>query len=53
MTKLVIYTDLDGTLLDYDSYSHAAADALLDELEGHGVPVIIANWNHFYRSGGL
>jgi len=43
MTKLVIYTDLDGSLLDHDSYSHAAADALLAELEVHGVPVIIAS----------
>ena len=53
MTKLVIYTDLDGSLLDHDSYSHVAADALLVELEAHGIPTIIANWNHFYRSGGL
>ena len=43
MTKLVIYTDLDGSLLDHDSYSHAAADALLNELEAHGIPVIIAS----------
>jgi len=43
MTKLVIYTDLDGSLLDHDSYSHAAADALLAELEAQGIPVIIAS----------
>ena len=43
MTKLVIYTDLDGSLLDHDSYSHAAADVLLAELETHGIPVIIAS----------
>lgn len=43
MTKLVIYTDLDGSLLDHDSYSHAAADALLAELETHAVPVILAS----------
>jgi mannosyl-3-phosphoglycerate phosphatase len=43
MTKLVIYADLDGSLLDHDNYSHAAADALLAELEVHGVPVIIAS----------
>ena len=43
MTKLVIYTDLDGSLLDHDSYSHAPADMLLAELEAHGIPVIIAS----------
>jgi mannosyl-3-phosphoglycerate phosphatase family protein len=43
MKKLVIYTDLDGSLLDHDSYSHAPADALLAELEAHGIPVIIAS----------
>ena len=43
MTKLVIYTDLDGCLLDHDSYSHAPADALLAELEAHAIPVIIAS----------
>ena len=40
MTGIVIYTDLDGSLLDHDSYSHAEADALLAELERQGVPVI-------------
>ena len=37
---IVIYTDLDGSLLDHHSYSHAAADALLLELEQRGIPVI-------------
>jgi mannosyl-3-phosphoglycerate phosphatase family protein len=40
MSRVVIYTDLDGSLLDHDSYSHAAADSLLDELAEQGVPVI-------------
>ena len=40
MQKIVIYTDLDGSLLDHQDYSHAAADALLDELEQQGIPVI-------------
>lgn len=43
MTRLVIYTDLDGSLLDHDSYSHAPADALLAELEDHGIPVILTS----------
>ncbi len=36
----VIYTDLDGSLLDHYSYSHAPADALLADLEQQGIPVI-------------
>jgi mannosyl-3-phosphoglycerate phosphatase family protein len=40
MSGIVIYTDLDGSLLDHDSYSHAPADALLAELEADGIPVI-------------
>lgn len=40
MTTLVIYTDLDGTLLDHHDYSHAAADALLAELEVKGIPLV-------------
>ena len=41
-TRLLIYTDLDGTLLDHHDYSHAAADAMLAELERLHVPVIPA-----------
>lgn len=41
MTRdIVIYTDLDGSLLDHHSYSHAAADALLDELRAAAIPVV-------------
>jgi len=40
MTRILIYTDLDGTLLDHHSYSHAPADALLAQLERDGIPVI-------------
>ena len=43
MNNIVIYTDLDGSLLDHYSYSHAAADALLQELEAQGIPVIPAS----------
>lgn len=41
--RLLIFTDLDGSLLDHYSYSHEAADALLDELEQNGIPVILAS----------
>lgn len=40
MNGILIYTDLDGSLLDHHSYSHAAADQLLMELEQRGIPVI-------------
>ena len=42
MKAIAIYTDLDGSLLDHHSYSHAAADALLEELEDRNIPVIPA-----------
>lgn len=40
MTKVVIFTDMDGTLLDHHTYSHQAADSLLASLQQTGVPVI-------------
>ncbi len=36
----LIFTDLDGTLLDHDTYSWAAAAPLLKRLEKLGIPVI-------------
>lgn len=40
MSKLLIFTDMDGTLLDHHTYSHAAADALLTSLDAKSIPVI-------------
>ncbi len=40
MTNVVIFTDMDGTLLDHHSYSHQAANALLGSLEQASIPVI-------------
>lgn len=37
----LVFTDLDGTLLDHDSYSAGAALDALRKLEAHGVPVIM------------
>ena len=36
----IIFTDLDGTLLDHHTYSHQAADTLLQKLEENTIPVI-------------
>lgn len=45
MTKapLIVFTDLDGTLLDHETYSHAAARPALDRLRDLGIPVILAS----------
>ncbi|MHC0054623.1 HAD-IIB family hydrolase [Actibacterium sp. D379-3] len=40
---MIVFTDLDGTLLDHDSYSHAAAGPALARLRAAGVPVILAS----------
>ena len=37
----VIFTDLDGTLLDSDTYSWADAAAALDELKRRRIPVVL------------
>lgn len=39
---LLIFTDMDGSLLDHYSYSHAAAAPLLQQLEQNRIPVIPA-----------
>lgn len=40
MKKVVIFTDMDGTLLNHHDYSHEAADELLNSLEELAIPVI-------------
>ena len=40
--QLLVYTDLDGSLLDHHDYNHEAADSMLAELERMHVPVIPA-----------
>lgn len=39
-TCALIFTDLDGTLLDHDNYSFSAADASLQQLAQQNTPVI-------------
>ncbi len=36
----LIFTDLDGTLLDHRTYSWSAAEEALDEIERRGVPLV-------------
>ena len=43
----VIYTDLDGTLLDHDTYSADEAKEVLSDLAGRKVPVIPATSKTF------
>jgi mannosyl-3-phosphoglycerate phosphatase family protein len=38
--RLLIFTDLDGTLLDHQTYSWAAADEALAEIERRRVPLV-------------
>jgi D-glycerate 3-kinase len=37
---LIIFTDMDGSLLDHHDYNHQAADALLKQLADNNIPVI-------------
>ncbi|WP_281646415.1 HAD-IIB family hydrolase [Parendozoicomonas sp. Alg238-R29] len=39
-TKLLVFTDLDGTLLDHDSYTTAPAGEALALLKEHRIPLI-------------
>ncbi|MEZ5537984.1 MAG: HAD-IIB family hydrolase [Thiolinea sp.] len=37
----IVFTDLDGTLLDHHTYSHTAAQAALDKLQQLKIPVVL------------
>lgn len=39
----IIFTDLDGTLLNHDTYSFAAAKSMLNFLRAHNIPLIIVS----------
>ena len=45
MTKppFMVFTDLDGTLLDHETYSYAAALPALSQLRARNVPVVLAS----------
>jgi mannosyl-3-phosphoglycerate phosphatase len=40
---LVVFSDLDGTLLDHHTYSHAAARPALEELHQRQVPLVLCS----------
>jgi mannosyl-3-phosphoglycerate phosphatase len=40
MTKTLVFTDMDGTLLDHHTYSYEAAKPALDALEKRQIPVV-------------
>lgn len=42
MTRLVVFTDLDATLLDHSTYQWEAAAPALRALRGRGVPVVLS-----------
>jgi mannosyl-3-phosphoglycerate phosphatase len=37
----IVYTDLDGTLLDYNTYSFKSAEPALNQLRFHRIPLIL------------
>jgi mannosyl-3-phosphoglycerate phosphatase len=43
MEQKIVFTDLDGTLLDHDTYDFTAAKPVLDELRSRSIPVIICS----------
>jgi mannosyl-3-phosphoglycerate phosphatase len=42
-SRLVIITDLDGTLLDQESYSYEAAAPAIEKLKSVGIPLILCS----------
>ena len=40
---LLVFTDLDGTLLDHEDYSYAAANEALAELRSRRIPLILCS----------
>lgn len=42
-SSLLFFSDLDGTLLDHETYSHQPADEALSALRAHNIPLILAS----------
>jgi mannosyl-3-phosphoglycerate phosphatase len=43
MKKMLVFTDLDGSLIDHDTYDFEAARPALDQLRSRAIPVIICS----------
>jgi mannosyl-3-phosphoglycerate phosphatase len=43
MKKMLVFTDLDGSLIDHDAYDFEAARPALNQLRSRGIPVIICS----------
>lgn len=43
MKKLLVFSDLDGTLLDHDSYDYAAARPCIEHLDELGWPLVLSS----------
>ena len=41
MERIIVFTDLDGTLLDHHTYSYVPAAPVLERLEAEGHPLIL------------
>jgi len=50
---VVVFTDLDGTLLDHETYDHAPAAPLLARLKAAGLPVVLATSKTAAEVAGL
>ena len=53
MSVGLIVTDLDGTLLDHDSYSYAEALPALDAIRERGLPLVLASSKTRLEMAGL
>lgn len=42
MSKTIVFSDLDGTLLDHKTYAFAPAQPALDMLKQRGIPLVLA-----------
>ena len=43
MSRFVVFTDLDGTLLDHHTYSYDAARPALERLKKNAIPLILVS----------
>lgn len=43
MRQIIVFTDLDGTLIDHDTYDFKEAKPVLDQLKSRAIPVVICS----------